>query len=70
MQLLAYQIFAFAISIIFLIAVNFLRNLKQPAKNETPTKYLGASPEDVERMLNTLCEESCYFPFDHFENAD
>lgn len=75
MQIFAYQIFAFAISVIFLVAVNSLRDLIKNSKqkkyeNERPTKYLGATAEEVDRMLDTLCEESCYYPFDRIENVD
>jgi hypothetical protein len=75
MQLLAYQIFAFAISVIFLVAVNSLRDLIQNSKqkkheNERPTKYIGATAEELDEILDTLYTESCYYPFDRFENVD
>jgi hypothetical protein len=67
MQILAYQLIAFTISVIFLIAVNYLNDTKPTIKNET--KYIGATPEELDEILDTLYTESCFYPFDHFEDV-
>ena len=70
MQIIAYQIFAFGIAVITVAIINLISNkINKRKENEKPAKYLGATDEDVDRLLDTLCEESCYYPFDHFEDA-
>ena len=70
MQLLTYQFFALTVAATIVAIINLISNkINKRKENEKPAKYLGATDEDVDRLLDTLCEESCYYPFDHFEDA-
>jgi hypothetical protein len=75
MPLFIYTMYAFIFSVIFIIAINLIRDAIRNSKiskyeKSLPKKYVGATENEVEKMLDILYEESCFYPFDSFENAD
>jgi hypothetical protein len=63
------MIYLFIATFLLLIGSIFAA-VSQPKKNNAETKYVGATDIEVEKMLDTLYEESCYYPFEHIGSGD